>query len=148
MPDYDLAIVSFDNRTYAATSNINVTVLDTIISSSGLTPRVVPPSDILEQRKNELMTVLPGFEAAESSGLFAENFFLDTPMSIWQEEAQSVFSDAGQIGAVGPVRALNQLRGSFDVEGELQNLRIFFTLTPEKSPQIQQLRITSISADN
>jgi CubicO group peptidase (beta-lactamase class C family) len=148
MPDYDLAIVSFDNRTYAATSNINVTVLDTIISSSGLTPRVVPPSDILEQRKNELMTVLPGFEAAESSGLFAENFFLDRPLSIWQEEAQSVFSDAGQIDAIGPVRALNQLRGSFDVEGELQNLRIFFTLTPEKSPQIQQLRITSISADN
>lgn len=142
MPDYDIAVVSFDNRTYASTDSINVEVLDTIISAAGLEPRTIPVSDILEQRQNELMKMLPDFANAESSGLFAENFFLDTPLDIWQSAAKEMFADTGQIRNIGAIKAENQLRGRFVVEGEDRDLQIFFTLTPEKSPSIQELSIT------
>ena len=142
MPDYDIALVSFDNRTYASTDSINVEVLDTIIASAALEPRTIPVSDILEERQNDLMKMLPEFANAESSGLFAENFFLDTPLDIWQTTAKEMFADAGQIRNIGAINAENQLRGTFVVEGEDRDLRIFFTLTPEKSPSIQELSIT------
>ena len=142
MPDYDIAVVSFDNLTYASTDSINVEVLDTIISAAGLESWTIPVSDILEQRQNELMKMLPDFANAESSGLFAENFFLDTPLATWQTAAKEMFAVAGQIRNIGAIKAENQLRGTFVAEGEDRDLRIFFTLTPEKSPSIQELSIT------
>jgi CubicO group peptidase (beta-lactamase class C family) len=146
LPQYDLAVVSFDNLTYQSTDAVNVTVLDAIISTAGLTPRTIPVSAILEQRKKELMAMLPDFGNAESAGLFAENFFLDTPLEVWQQEAQGKFASAGQIRDIGPMTAENQLRGSFVIEGEQQDLVIFFTLTPEKNPLIQELRLTTPNA--
>ncbi len=141
MPDFGIAVLSFDNRTYAATSTINVTVLDTIIALTGIGPRELPPSQILEKRKSELVAMLPDFKSAESSGLFAENFFLDTPLVIWKERAKDVFEKAGAIKSVGAMKPENQLRGTFTMEGEKKNIQVFFTLTPEKNPLIQQLRI-------
>lgn len=145
MPDYDIAVVSFDNRTYESTDAVNVNVLDAIISTAGLEPRKIPVSGILGQRQNELMEMLPDFENAESSGLFAENFFLDTPLEIRQRNTQALFADAGVIRNVGLITAENQMRGTFVVEGERQNLSVFFTLTPEKNPLIQELQITVLT---
>lgn len=142
MPNYDLAVISFDNLTYASTDAVNMTVLDTIITSAALEPREIPVSNILEQRRNELMKILPDFENAESAGIFAENFFLDTPLTVWQEKAQAVLGEAGDITAVGSIQAENQLRGTFVIEGKIHNLQVFFTLTPEKIPLIQELQIS------
>ena len=77
MPDYGLAVMSFDNITYGATFKINYTVLDTILAITGLKPRELPASIILEQRRNELVNFLPSWNGAVNSGLFADNFFLD-----------------------------------------------------------------------
>jgi len=35
----------------------------------------------------------------------------------------------------------NQLRGTFVIEGEKGSLEVFFTLTPERKPLIQQLNM-------
>jgi hypothetical protein len=39
---------------------------------------------------------------------------------------------------------LNQLRGRFILAGKKKNIEVFFTLTPEKSPLIQQLRVSAV----
>ena len=77
MPDYNIGIICFSNLTYAATSAINMQVLDTLISLAKLEPRQVPVSAILNQRKNELRRVLPEWKNPEATHIFAENFFMD-----------------------------------------------------------------------
>jgi hypothetical protein len=52
-----------------------------------------------------------------------------------------LYEEAGEIQGVGEMRAANQLRGSFVVEGDLRNIEVFFTLSPERIPLIQQVRM-------
>lgn len=147
MPDYGIGVVCFANRTYAGVGGINLQVLDTIVQMAGLTPRQLPPSRILEQRKNELMQLLPDWKDAEKSELFAENFFPDNPIDSLRKEARMLFAKAGAIQKVHPMNAINQLRGSFELEGEHQNIGIYFTLSPENPARIQQYRIWGIPKD-
>lgn len=142
MPDYDLAVVSFDNRTYASTDSVNVAVLLAIIESAGVEPRPMPITDILAQRKDALFEALLGFDQVDLDALFAENFFLDSPLEIRREEIRGQVSDIGQIIGVGPLQAENRLRGSFVIDGELGDLKVFFTLTPETNPLIQKLDLS------
>lgn len=144
MPDYGLAVMSFDNITYGGTSTINTAVLDTIVTLAKLKPRTLPVSGILEQRKNELVKILPGWNGAESSGLFAENFFMDNRLKDLVKRTKELYDEAGKITNAGPMTPLNQLRGTFILEGEKKNILVFFTLTPEKIPLIQQVRMRAV----
>jgi CubicO group peptidase (beta-lactamase class C family) len=144
MPHYGLAVMSFDNRTYGGTSAINLAVLDTIVVLAGLEPRAIPTSVILETRKRQLVALLPNWEGAERSGIFAENFFLDNRLSDLVERTRQLFDEAGPIEHVAEMQPLNQLRGTFVLEGERKNIEVFFTLTPEKEPLIQQVRMRSL----
>jgi hypothetical protein len=146
MPDYGLAVMSFDNRTYGGTSGLNQAVLDTIVAMAGLESRRLPVSEILEQRKNELVAALRSPEDAMDSGIFAENFFMDTRPSDWLEGASQLFEEAGKILRVGDMVPLNQLRGSFVLECERQDIEVFFTLSPETVPLIQRVRLRRVSS--
>jgi hypothetical protein len=42
------------------------------------------------------------------------------------------------------VKAENQLRGSFIIEGEKINIEIYFTLSPENPPLIQEYHIKEL----
>jgi CubicO group peptidase (beta-lactamase class C family) len=141
LPEYGIGVVSFANRTYAGTGSINSRVLDSIIAIAGLKKLQLPASAILEQRKNELLKILPEWKDAERSGLFAENFFPDHPIDTLRSEARRIFANAGRIIKVQEFKAENQLRGSFILEGEKKNIFIYFTLTPENPPLIQEYRI-------
>ncbi|HQY12947.1 MAG TPA: hypothetical protein PK133_12070, partial [Ferruginibacter sp.] len=114
------------------------------IKMAGLQPRQLPPSKILEQRKNELMKILPGWDKAEQSGIFAENFFPDYPIDSLKKEARGLFTKAGKIIAVKEMRPENQLRGSFIIEGEKINIEIYFTLSPENPALIQEYHIREV----
>ena len=144
MPDYGIGVVAFANRTYAPTGNINMRVLDTLIKIAGLQPRQIFPSKILEQRKNELMNILPDWNKAEASGIFAENFFPDYPIDSLKKQARELYAKAGKIIAIKAMKAENQLRGSFIIEGEKINIEIYFTLSPENPALIQEYHIKEI----
>jgi CubicO group peptidase (beta-lactamase class C family) len=144
MPEHGLGVLAFDNLTYSGTSGLNAQVLDTLLAMTKLERRSLPPSKILERRKDELMKVLPDWKDAEGSGLFADNFFLDTSVVSWRRQSQALFAKIGAVKSVGPVEPENQLRGTFVVEGEQGKLSIFFTLTSQKDPLIQQLRIREV----
>lgn len=139
LPEYGIGIVAFANRTYAPVTAVNLQVLDKLITSAALKPRQLPPSAILNQRKAELLKLFPGWENAEKSRIFAENFFADNPIYLLKKDFAEVFSKAGKITGIREIKAENQLRGSFIIEGEKSNIEIFFTLSPENPPLIQQL---------
>lgn len=141
MPQYGIAVLSFDNITYGGTSALNTGVLDGIIATADLEPRHLPTPDILETRKAELVALLPDWEGAPESGVFAENFFMDNRLVDLQAEARALFGEAGPILGVSAVRAQNQLRGTFVIDGEKADILVFFTLSPERDPLIQQVRM-------
>ena len=144
MPDYGIGVVEFANRTYAPTSGINLHVLDTIIKLAGLEPRAIQSSRILEQRKNELIKILPTWTNAEQSGIFAENFFADYPIDSLRKQSNDLFTKAGKIISIRPIKPENQLRGSFLIEGKKTNMEVYFTLSPENPRLIQEFEMKEV----
>jgi hypothetical protein len=133
--------VAFANRTYAGVNGVNLKVLDTIIKIAGLQASQLPPSTILEKRKSELVKLLPDWSNAKGSGIFAENFFPDYPIDSLKKESKALFEKMGKIISVKKMKPENQLRGSFVIEGEQSDIMIYFTLSPENPPLIQEYRI-------
>ncbi|HMH22341.1 MAG TPA: serine hydrolase domain-containing protein [Puia sp.] len=145
MPDYGVGVICFSNSTYAAATPINMQALDTLIALTGLKPRKVTVSPILEQRKNELTALLPSWENARNSKIFAVNFFLDYFPDALKKEATAIFARAGKIVRTGEMQAENNLRGSFILEGENSNIEIRLTLTPENPALIQEYHIRGLA---
>lgn len=144
LPEYDLGIVSFANLTYANLSFINYQIIDTLISIAELKPRVLPPSDILMKRSQELYKLLPDWKNAESCGLFAENFFMDFTLDSLIHTCNQLYDSAGTILNIEQVNPQNQLRGTFVIEGEKKNIKVFFTLTPENPALIQYVEFKEL----
>jgi len=155
LTDYGVGVISFGNLTYANASAINMQVLDTLVRIAGLRPRAVAVTPILEQRKRELVAVVMGgvkgsggaglkaspWSGAKESGIFAVNFFDDYFVDGLRKETEAVFERMGKVSKVGEMKADNNLRGSFLIEGEKGNAEVRFTLTPENPPLIQEFRI-------
>jgi hypothetical protein len=116
-------------------------VLDTLLALSKIKPRQLPPSAILEQRKNELMKVIADWSTAKTSSIFAQNFFMDYFPAQLKAEAATAFEKAGKIIIVGELIPENQLRGYFMLQGEKAKIRVSFTLTPENPALIQEYHL-------
>jgi CubicO group peptidase (beta-lactamase class C family) len=139
LPQYGIGILAHANRTYAGMATINTAVLDTIISLAGLKPLPVTVSRILIQRKEALLKLLPNWEGAEESGIFAENFFPDRSVSHRKKELDAILEKAGNITGSSEMTAENQLRGTFLLSCSNGNVKVFFTLSPENPALVQQL---------
>ncbi|MFD3292663.1 serine hydrolase domain-containing protein [Aquirufa sp. KTFRIE-69F] len=143
-PDYDLGIISFANVTYAPASFINLKVLDSLISSTQLSPRKLPASAILKQRQSELVRLLPEWKNATETGIFAENFFLDYFPEKLAAEAKAIFGKIGAIRSIQEIEPENNLRGTFRIDGEKGSAKVYFTLSPETPALIQEYHIQEI----
>jgi CubicO group peptidase (beta-lactamase class C family) len=141
-PEYKLGVVSFSNGTYGAPSLANAKAIDTLITLAKLKPMVLPVSEILEERQQQIMRALSDWPHAQEQKIFAENFYLDESFEFWTKRIAALLSQTGKLIGSTPVKPENQLRGMFTVQGEKNNLAIYFTLTPETPPLIQQLDIT------
>jgi len=145
MPDYGIGIVSFSNLTYAPAGYINLKVLDTLITMAGLEPVKLPVSSILNQRKNELIKLLPEWKNTEATNIFAENFFMDYSLVSIRTQSENIFKKAGKILNIRELVPENNLRGDFLMEGENCFIMISFTLTPEANPLIQEFHISEMA---
>lgn len=143
-PDYGIGIISFINLTYANAGFVNTQALDTLIALAKLQPKQFPVSAILNQRKNELIKLLPQWNNADANGIFADNFFMDYFPDSLRKEASVIFNNAGKIVRINEFVAFNNLRGYFIMEGENADIEVFFTLTPENPPLIQEYHIREI----
>ncbi len=145
-PEYGIGVVSLSNLTYGGLGTTNSRALDTLIQLAQLKPRAIPASDILLQRQKEIVQVLQNW-SAEKQTIFAENFFLDQSLESWKEFSSKLFSEAGKVVRVSTITPENQLRGTFIIEGEKKDIEVFFTLTPEHSPLVQQLDLRVIEKE-
>ena len=143
-PEYGIGVISFANLTYANAGSVNVQVADTLMRLSGVKPRQLPPSYILTKRKNELVKLLPDWNNAKASGIFAQNFFMDYFPDKLKAEATEIYAKAGKISGIGEFVPENQMRGYFILTGEQANIKVSFTLTPENPGLIQEYHIAIV----
>ena len=116
-------------------------VLDTLVTLARLKPRSPAISPILQQRQKELVALLPDWNNARTSDIFAVNFWQDYFVDSLRKEATTLFARAGKIIRVSEFHPDNGLRGSFLLEGENADLEVRFTLTPETPARIQEFHL-------
>ncbi|HYC85174.1 MAG TPA: serine hydrolase domain-containing protein [Chryseosolibacter sp.] len=138
-PDYGIGVICFANKTYANAGSVNARVIDTLMAIAKLQPRAIPPSDILTRKKEQLISLLSSWDEKLGAEILAENFFLDRSRESWMRHAGEVLQETGKIVAIEPLVPQNQLRGTFRMIGEKKALDVFFTLSPEIDPKVQQL---------
>jgi CubicO group peptidase (beta-lactamase class C family) len=141
VPQYGIGIVTFTNGTYGSAALMNNQMIPYIIEKAGIGPIPFPVSPILKQRQNELVKLLPSWENAEKTGIFAENFFMDYFPDLLKAEAEGIFEKAGKIVKVNEIVPENALRGKFLIECEKGNVEVSFTMSPENPPLIQAYSI-------
>lgn len=139
-PEFGIGIMAFCNLTYTTPWPL-AEIEDLLYEKGVMLPRKLPVSDILEKRKNQLVVLIQTGNKEVEESILAENFFLDSSKENRYAEYKAILTQAGEIKNVTAVKPGNQLRGSFMLEGENGDVHIFFTLTPEKEPKIQQLDI-------
>ena len=64
------------------------------------------------------------------------------------QRSEELFEQMGEIKSIEKIIPQNQLRGSFIMIGENKNIKIFFTLTPEKNPLIQYIEMSIAEKSN
>jgi hypothetical protein len=149
-----IAVISMSNRTYAPMFLTHKKTLEVI---SRVTPKVaVPVSAGLEDRYIQLQSVImesakifPGDPRQEriwtnrDCKCFADNFFLDFEARHRVHVVNEVLKGlGGKIEKFTDLLPMNYLRGSFKAVGvNGRSATIFFTLTPESDPKIQEFQI-------
>lgn len=141
LPDYGVGILSFANLTYAPASAANAEALWTLVQKAGLKPRQLPASDILAQRKDQVVELLRTWDAKLGDEILAENFYPDFSREYRMKQYQQLLAQSGKILSVEPIVPENQLRGTFILKGEKKDISVFFTLTPERVPKVQALEM-------
>jgi CubicO group peptidase (beta-lactamase class C family) len=142
LPDLNLAVIAFANRTYAP-AHLGVTkALSILVERGHLHPRETSVSPILETRKAQVGEWIVSWDEKLGQEIAAENFFLDKSREDWMKLAHETLAKAGAINSIGPMKPLNQLRGSFPMQGSNGTVNVWFTLTPEKNPKVQELTLS------
>jgi CubicO group peptidase (beta-lactamase class C family) len=137
-PEYGIGIMAFCNLTYTTPWQLKE-IEKLIFDKLDLQARELPVSRILRTRKDQIVETFQNGDDALKADIFAENFFLDESREHRVQGISKALSQAGQITSVTEMVPQNQLRGAFRLKGEKGDVAIFFTLTPEKDPKVQQL---------
>ncbi|MEN8124035.1 MAG: serine hydrolase domain-containing protein [Bacteroidota bacterium] len=140
-PEYGIGIMAFCNLTYTSPwprKEIEKLLFETI----DLKPRKLPVSSILVERQDQIVKLIQHWDPVLEQRILAENFYLDKSREHRMNDIQEILDKAGVIQNIEKIQPINQLRGSFKLRAENGSIDLFFTLTPEKYPKVQQLNVS------
>lgn len=139
-PEYGIGLMAFCNLTYTSPWDFNE-IAKLLFEEEDLGKRVLPVSDILVERKEQVLELIKDWNNELGNKILAENFYMDEDKAHRKEQVDEVIEKIGGIKEVENFVAFNQLRGRIDIEGNMGKAGLFFTLTPEKEARIQQLDV-------
>lgn len=145
-PEWGIGLIAFANRTYAPARTINNEAMQMLRESVDLEKRSSAPSSVLQQRKEAVVELVQHWNEEADEGFIAENFYLDQSRKLRKADADQLWAEAGAIKSVGDIRPINQLRGIFVIDCEKQDVEVFFSLSPEKNPKVQAVRMRLVEA--
>jgi CubicO group peptidase (beta-lactamase class C family) len=140
-PDHGIGVIAFTNLRYGPVYQPTSKALNLLIEKARLPARAIIPSPVLLTRQQQVAQLIQSWDEKLGAAIVAENFFMDRSRADWIVFAREQLAPIGKIRTVGPLKAENQLRGSFSIEGENGSRDVFFTLTPEREPKVQELTI-------
>ncbi len=140
-PEYGVGIMAFCNLTYTSPYPAKK-IMKLLFETIELEPRLLPASDILLERQEQVAQLIQHWDKDRETEILAENFYLDKSRDQRISEVQVVLDKAGAVQGMEKIKPLNQLRGSFKLKTENGNIHIYFTLSPEKNPKVQQLVVS------
>jgi len=140
-PEYGVGVMAFCNLTYTTPwpfDKIGTLLFDEL----GIQPRTLPASDILIKRKTQIIELIQHWDKNLETEILSENFYMDLDRKDRIEAVQKVLKEAGSILNVDALKPSNQLRGNFKLQTKNGAITIYFTLTPEKDPKVQDLELS------
>jgi len=148
-PQYGIGIMAFSNLTYVGGTvrTANYKLMKELINKDLFIPRVLPVSDVLEEKKEQVLQLILNWDPKLEKDIVAANLYLDISRERRMDEAGKLLKQIGKIIETGPVIPENQLRGRFIIRGAIQNLQVYFTLTPEAEPKVQWLSLDLVPGE-
>lgn len=140
-PEFGVGVMAFGNLTYTDPYPYNE-MKKVLFETIGLQKRQLPVSDILKERQQQIVRMIKDWDPKLEDEILAENFYLDFSRDHRMKRISNVLQKAGEIKSVSTLEPNNQLRGRFEIEGDKGLVEVFFTLTPQKDPKIQQLDVS------
>lgn len=141
LPEFGIGIMSFCNLTYSAPWPANEQVIKVLFEKGRISARNLPASNILVERKEQVMQLINTWDSGLEEKILAENFYMDKSRETRIEEVNKILTRVGEITSIGQFVAQNQLRGTFIMFGENGKVKVFFSLTPENIPKVQYLTL-------
>lgn len=141
-PHHGVGVFAFTNLRYGPVYGRTGKALYMLIERADLGPRPIAVSPILATRQPQVAQLVQSWDASLGRAITADNFFLDRSREDWIVHAREKLDPIGKVTSVGPIKAENQLRGSFALIGERGTLDVKFTLTPEHEPKVQEIELT------
>ncbi|MBT8302796.1 MAG: beta-lactamase family protein [Maribacter sp.] len=139
-PEYGIGIMAFGNLTY--TGPLPAGKIEKLLFEiAELKPRQLPISNILAKRQEQVQQLIQTWDTAIEKEIIAENFYLDESRENRIETFQEIFKQAGEIKKIDAIEPWNQLRGIFNMHTENGTIKVYFSLTPEKKPKVQDLYV-------
>ncbi len=140
-PEYGIGVMAFCNLTYTSPYPFN-DIGKLIFETAGIEQRKLPVSDILKKRQEQIVELIQSWDPELEAQILAENFYMDNTRELYVKQMKEFMEKAGPIQSVGDIDPYNQLRGTFEIQGENGTVEVFFTLSPEKDPLIQMLDLS------
>jgi len=140
-PEHGVAVFAFTNLRYGPVYGSTNKALTMLLERADLGSRPVAVSPILATRQGQVAQLLQSWDPGLAAAITADNFFLDRSREDWVAFAREKLEPIGKITEVGPIKPMNQLRGTFPLIGERGTVKVIFTLTPEREPKVQEIAI-------
>ncbi|MCX2719519.1 serine hydrolase domain-containing protein [Lentiprolixibacter aurantiacus] len=137
-PEYGIGLMAFGNLTYTTPWPYDK-IAQLLFEKGKLQPRSLPVSDILKERQAQVTELIQQWDTVQGNELLAENFYLDKSRGHRMADWASIWEQAGAIDSVSEVSPYNQLRGQYKIYTKNGIVRVYFTLSPEPDPKVQQL---------
>ena len=140
-PEYGIGIMAIGNLTYTGplpSGKIEKLLFDT----AQLKPRHLPISSILAERQEQVQQLIQTWNPEIEKEIIAENLYLDESRERRMKQFKEIFKKAGEIKRIDRIVPWNQLRGVYKVHAENGVIQVYFSLTPEKNPKVQDLYVS------
>jgi CubicO group peptidase (beta-lactamase class C family) len=148
MPDSDLGVFAFANRTYA---DVYGPVWDAAIKLSksklGAEPAEIPPDPRLQVAYEGVVAVYNASSISSGGIEFEDNFFLDRSADRWNRQIAEIHAIAGKCETAEPLETDGSLSASFGWNCENARIKGVVTLSPVKPDEIQYLHLRLVRRD-
>ena len=142
LPDHDVGIFAFTNRTYAAPSGVLWDIAMELQRAGWLTGRVIPVSPALAGMYRTAQAMFTAGRIDPGRASLAPNFLMDRSESSWAVAFEQLASQTGRCRTDAPIVPSGALTGAFVWTCERGDVNGTLLLAPTIPPTIQSLSLT------